>query len=104
VEELGREDWKAIALNFPSTIDGNLDRNYKQLKDHYDNYLRPNLTTKEWTLAEDLLLIDLVNEHGLDWKVVQKRLPLRSRNQIKNRLFGRILRIHEKKAERGDLQ
>jgi hypothetical protein len=28
------------------TVDS--DRNYKQLKDHYENYLRPNLVQEEW--------------------------------------------------------
>ncbi len=38
-----------------------LDRNYKQLKDHYENYLRPNLKKGEWTVEDDLLLINLIN-------------------------------------------
>lgn len=74
----------------------NAARNHKQLKDHYENYLRPNLTTEEWTLEEDLLLVGLINQHGKNWKLVQRKLPHRSRNQIKNRLFGRILRIHSR--------
>lgn len=94
---MGSANWKSLALNFASNNNLTLDRNHKQLKDHYENYLRPNLTTKEWTLDEDLLLVQLINHHGMDWEMFQKELPHRSRNQIKNRLFGRILRIHNKK-------
>lgn len=73
------------------------DRNHKQLKDHYENYLRPNLSKEEWTLEEDLELIELFNTYGKDWKLIQKKMFRRSRNQIKNRFFGKILRLEAKK-------
>ena len=74
-------------------------RNHKQLKDHYENYLRPDLSKEEWTLEEDLELIDLFNTYGKDWRLIQDKMSSRSRNQIKNRFFGRILRLDAKKRE-----
>ena len=50
-------------------------------------------------MDEDLELIELYNRYGKDWQVIQNRMAHRSRNQIKNRFFGRILRLDAKKRE-----
>lgn len=50
-------------------------------------------------MEEDLLLIDLFNTYGKDWKLIQTKMFKRSRNQIKNRFFGRILRLEAKKKD-----
>ena len=48
-------------------------------------------------MDEDLKLIALFNQYGKDWKIIQEKMGHRSRNQIKNRFFGRILRLDAKK-------
>jgi myb proto-oncogene protein len=72
-------------------------RTIKQIRDHYENNLKPDVNRNEWTLEEDLLLIDLVNKFGRNWKEIEDRLRGRSRNQIKNRFFGKICRLNSKK-------
>lgn len=37
------------------------DRTAKQLREHYIGYLRPNINNSEWTIEEDLKLIELFN-------------------------------------------
>jgi len=44
VNELGSDCWQEVAHLFPSKFITYSDRNHKQLKDHYENYLRPNLS------------------------------------------------------------
>jgi hypothetical protein len=69
------------------------------LKEHYTNYLKPELIKSEWTLEEDLELIRLINIHGKNWKMVESEFIGRSRSQIKNRFFGKISRMNKKKME-----
>lgn len=42
-------------------------------------------------------LVDLLNEHGKNWKIIEELLGDRTQNQIKNRYFGRLKRISDKK-------
>ena len=62
------------------------------------NYLRPEIRKDEWTLDEDLLLVNLLNNNGKDWKMIEEHFPGRTQNQIKNRYFGRLKKLHEKKT------
>ena len=48
------------------------------------------------------MLIRLINEHGQNWKYIQTLMPNRSRNQLKNRFFGRIRRINSRKLSISD--
>ena len=61
------------------------------------NYLRPEIRKDEWTVQEDLLLVDLLNTNGKDWKMIEEHFPGRTQNQIKNRYFGRLKKLNEKK-------
>ena len=83
-----------VRPTFSRYFSTNTGRNFKQLKDHYENFLNPNLDGKEWTVEEELKLIDLINEHGQKWKVLQSLMPNRSCSQLKNRFFGRIKRLN----------
>lgn len=42
-------------------------------------------------------LITLLNCNGKNWKVIEEGLPGRSLNQIKNRYYGRIKKLNDKK-------
>ena len=99
IEQHG-ENWKFIATFFKSKTLFILERNDKQLKDHYLNYLRPNLNKGQWSIDDDLRLIELINTYGKNWKLIEETMTDRSRNQIKNRYFGRIKRIDELKKKR----
>jgi hypothetical protein len=47
IDKFGTENWKNITIYFKGIHKIYiLGRNYKQLKDHYENYLRPNLNKK----------------------------------------------------------
>ena len=62
------------------------------------NYLRPEIKKDDWTLEEDLKLIDFLNRYGKNWKLIEKNFEGRTQNQIKNRYFGRLKKLSEKKG------
>ena len=70
-----------------------LERTHKQLKEHYLNYLRPEIKKEEWTLEEDLKLVELLNRYGKEWKIIERNFEGRTQNQIKNRYFGRLKKL-----------
>lgn len=61
------------------------------------NYLKPEISKEDWSLTEDIQLVDLLNSYGTDWKIVEEKMSGRTQNQIKNRYFGRLKKLHEKK-------
>lgn len=61
------------------------------------NYLKPEISKEDWSLTEDMQLVDLLNSYGTDWKIVEEKMSGRTQNQIKNRYFGRLKKLHEKK-------
>ena len=91
VNEFG-EDWKRIGEFFPK-------RTEKQLKDHYRNYLRPDLDKSEWNIKNDIEFVRLLSIYGCDWRKIQGAMPERSYPQIKNRYYGRIAKIIGRKLE-----
>ena len=65
------------------------------------NYLRPEIRKDDWTLEEDVLLVNLLNNNGKNWKIIEEHFPGRTQNQIKNRYFGRLKKLAERKAMQG---
>ena len=43
------------------------------------------------------MLIKLLAEYGKDWKELEKKMEGRTQGQIKNRYFGRLKRLEDKK-------
>jgi len=77
-----------------------LDRNARQVRDRYNNYLRPGVSDDEWSLREDLLILDLVKTYGKNWKLLKERLPKRNLTQIKYRFYSRIKRLNDRKLKK----
>ena len=63
------------------------------------NYLRPEINKEPWGLEDDLLLIELLREHGKNWNLIEAQMNGRTQNQIKNRYFRRLKLMDEKKRE-----
>lgn len=80
VEMYGVCDWNLIASMM-------LDRNAKQCRERYENYLSPSITNLPWTEEEDKQLRYLVNEYGNKFKTFTKYFPGRGLNNIKNRWY-----------------
>lgn len=63
------------------------------------NYLKPEVSKAEWDLTEDIKLTELLNKYGTEWKMIEGELQGRTQNQIKNRYFGRLKKLHDKKTK-----
>lgn len=62
------EQWNELAKHFKSIFELITDRNARQIKQHYNNYLRPGVMDCDWTLENDLKLVELLNLYGKSWK------------------------------------
>lgn len=69
------------------------------MKEHYLNYLRPDIVLGEWSADEELRLVHFLNERGKNWGEAEAQFPGRSLHQIKNRYYGRFKRLNERKLE-----
>lgn len=75
-------------------------RTARQCRDRWLNYLSPNVRKSPWTVEEDKLLIDKINELGTHWSSIAKYFDGRSDNHIKNRWYSH-LKNHVKTDEKG---
>lgn len=62
-------------------------RNGKQVRDRYVNVLMPNIKKKNWTIAEDQLIVSLYAEFGPKWTKIAEHLDGRPEVQVKNRFY-----------------
>jgi hypothetical protein len=87
VQAHGTSDWPVIASFLP-------DRNARQCRERWTNYVNPKLVKKGWTREEDALLVEKYNELGPKWATISRSFEGRGRNNLKNRLWA----IQRKKA------
>lgn len=78
VDELGTDDWQIIADRMPG-------RNMRQVRDRYENYLADNLSRDPWTPAEDMLLLEKLDEYGRMWRRIAQYFPERTDISVKSR-------------------
>lgn len=92
VEQYGTNQWGTIAKEL-----GN--RNPRQVRDRYRNYLAPDVVKAEWTIQEDKTLIALCQTHGKVWAQLTKYFPGRTDVDLKNH-FNKLNR-HAQKIQPG---
>lgn len=73
-------NWKQIAMIFPTR------RSARQIRERYNNYLSPKLSTT-WTTEEDCLLMEKYTELGPKWAMIARYFQDRTDIQIKNRFY-----------------
>ncbi|OHT01458.1 Myb-like DNA-binding domain containing protein [Tritrichomonas foetus] len=78
VERMGPRRWDAISSMMPN-------RSARQCRDRYSNYLAPGFFNGEWSREEDEVLFRQYQLYGPKWTLINKALPMRSPNSIKNR-------------------
>jgi hypothetical protein len=86
VAEHGANSWRAIAKLMP-------DRNSRQCRERWLNYLNPSLNTNAWTPDEDGLLERAHAAVGPRWVYLTKFFPTRTDAMLKNR-FQVLQRKH----------
>ena len=83
-------DWAWIASQMPN-------RNPRQCRERWANYLNPNLHKGEWTQEEDNIILEKKNVHGQKWSIIASYLNGRSGNDVRNRWL--MLMRHSQKQK-----
>lgn len=91
VDEYGENNWVELAKNMPN-------RNSRQCRERYLNYLSPRLNKGAWTKAEDELIMQKYEELGSRWVTIAQYFPDRTDAMIKNR-FAVLQRQHQRKIQ-----
>ena len=84
-------DWSLIASKMHN-------RNARQCRERWQNYLDPKLVQNEWTEYEDALIVQKQKELGPRWNAIARFFNGRSGNSVRNR-YLMIMRHQEKKAK-----
>jgi hypothetical protein len=79
VARYGTTDWSVIAKEIPN-------RNARQCRERWNNYVNPMLNDGPWTEEEDQLLIQKVNDLPGQMIAITAFFPGRSRNNVRNRV------------------
>lgn len=92
VRESGRSpNWREIS-NIMQT------RTPRQCRERYQNYLCPRINHKDFTQAEDELILKQFAIHGNKWNAIAKMFKGRTGNMIRNRWQTLIRRTNKKKS------
>ena len=89
VQTYGTKDWQTISRHMP-------DRNARQCRDRWQNYLSPSVVNGPWTEEEEELLVQKYEELGPSWKQIASFFPTRTDINIKSRWHLRERRIKKK--------
>jgi hypothetical protein len=81
-------NWSSVASHFP-------DRNGRQCRDRWVNYVNPTITNTPWTADEDRLLDEKFEELGTRWIRIAVAFPRRSASQIKNHWITKQRRLQK---------
>ena len=89
VEKYGTDNWSKIS-------DEMENRNPRQCRERWNNYVNPALQNDKWTYEEDCLLVSKYAIYGSHWNKVSKFFQNKSDNAVRNR-WHTLLRRSEKK-------
>ena len=84
-------DWNKIAAQFTN-------RNPRQCRERWQNYLNPALSSNNWTEEEDQLILERFKEMGPHWNAIGRTFVGRSGNAVRNRYL--VLMRHQQKKFR----
>jgi hypothetical protein len=78
VERFGTDNWSAVAAEMRN-------RNARQCRDRWSNYVNPKIENSPWTKEEERLLEERHAHWGTKWCAIAHFFPNRSKNDIKYR-------------------
>lgn len=80
VKKYGQNEWAVISKQMKN-------RNPRQVRERWKNYLDPQINKEKWSNEEDSLLICKFNEIGPYWKKISLFFEKRSPNSVRNRFI-----------------
>jgi hypothetical protein len=75
------QSWDRVAVQLP-------DRTARQCRDRWMNYLAPTVRREPWSIEEDQMLIEKINEMGTHWSGIANFFIGRTDNHVKNRWYS----------------
>lgn len=69
-----------------------INKNPRQCRERWNNYLKPELSLEPWSHEEDVLLVEKYREYGNRWSKISKSFHNRSDNAVRNRLQSLLKR------------
>lgn len=78
VKSFGENNWATISKNMEN-------RNARQCRERWKNYMNPKLIKNEWTEEDDRFLLKKYQEIGPHWNKITQYFHNRSSNSVRNR-------------------
>ena len=96
--------WTQIAQRFNNLAhDGDNIKSPKQCRERWFNHLNPDLQKGNWTLDEDIAILEGQRKYGNSWSKIAKNLSGRNENIVKNR-WNTLIKRHEKEQGSNDIE
>lgn len=89
VNHFGENNWSLISKNMKN-------RNARQCRERWKNYINPKLSKNEWTEEDDQFLIKKFQEIGPHWNKITQYFHNRSSNSVRNRFVRLYKKIYNK--------
>lgn len=83
IREGGTKQWSNIAIELNQNLQ--VQRNGKQCRERWVNFLNPEIKRDPFSLEEDLLILQKRLDIGNKWSEIIKQMPGRTENNVKNR-------------------
>lgn len=96
VNTMGAKQWTRIADKMQSF---GHRRKGKQCRERWHNHLSPTISKRDFSAAEDELIVLMHRKIGNKWADIAKILPGRTDNSVKNRWNGTLRRTAEQKID-----
>ncbi|OHS95758.1 hypothetical protein TRFO_38113 [Tritrichomonas foetus] len=74
-------NWTEVSKHFTN-------RNARQCRDRWTNYLNQDINNGPWSPEEDQMLATLYNQYGPKWATISKFFDKRRENNVKNRWYS----------------
>jgi len=89
VNKYGMNNWALISSQFNLKFKQH-NRNGKQCRERYLNHLYPKISNDIWSEKEEIILFAKHMEYGNKWAKINKFLPNRTLNSIKNHFYSKF--------------
>ena len=92
-----KHEWSFVSFELFIRSKGRFFRAREKCREQWFNHLDPTLKKGDWTLEEDIELIEAVIHHGKKWSKISKILNInRNEHMIKNRYNSIVSKMRRK--------